>query len=340
MPLKRTVLGLLDSVSPVVEATGAANTVLLGDGLRIGDNTDVPGAVAARPGAVRRPAPQRRRGRWRRHRRLDAGCPGRARLSRRSRCWSAIAVVPSGPAQVAVRTGCPGGDARRPASGEPLEADLVISTIPAAAQTPDAARAPGGGSRWSSRSSTTAGRPRWPPSRPDRRPGAGLRPRPAGAPGGAAGRADGRRRRGAPACAALRGDARGGRAGPSARRAAPMPRVSRRVGHAGLRAGLRRAGRARRGVVPRLVAVVPEPEHETDPDPRHRHRPSERPERLDRPGRGEGAVRRHRERRPGWRLRSALVAAVVGALIGLSVGWAWPLVYLRPGGAAGGRARR
>ena len=47
MPLKRPVLQLLDSVSPIAEAAGAVNTVLLGDGLRIGDNTDVPGAAAA-----------------------------------------------------------------------------------------------------------------------------------------------------------------------------------------------------------------------------------------------------------------------------------------------------
>src|SRR4051794_31368341 len=47
MPLKRTVLPLLDSVSPVAEAAGAVNTVLIGDAGRIGDNTDVPGAVAA-----------------------------------------------------------------------------------------------------------------------------------------------------------------------------------------------------------------------------------------------------------------------------------------------------
>jgi len=47
MPLKAAVLPLLDSVSPLVEAVGAANTVLLSDGRRRGENTDVPGMVTA-----------------------------------------------------------------------------------------------------------------------------------------------------------------------------------------------------------------------------------------------------------------------------------------------------
>jgi shikimate dehydrogenase len=47
MPLKQTVLPLLDEVSPLAVATGAANTVLVRDGRRVGDNTDVHGIVAA-----------------------------------------------------------------------------------------------------------------------------------------------------------------------------------------------------------------------------------------------------------------------------------------------------
>jgi shikimate dehydrogenase len=47
MPLKAAVLPLLDAASPVVETVGAANTVLLRDGLRVGENTDVPGMVGA-----------------------------------------------------------------------------------------------------------------------------------------------------------------------------------------------------------------------------------------------------------------------------------------------------
>ena len=47
MPLKQTVLGLLDEVSALATATGAANTVVLREGRRTGDNTDVHGIVAA-----------------------------------------------------------------------------------------------------------------------------------------------------------------------------------------------------------------------------------------------------------------------------------------------------
>ena len=47
MPLKAAVLPLLDAASPVVELVGAANTVLLREGRRVGVNTDVPGMVAA-----------------------------------------------------------------------------------------------------------------------------------------------------------------------------------------------------------------------------------------------------------------------------------------------------
>jgi shikimate dehydrogenase len=47
MPLKAAVLTLLDSASPLVAEVGAANTVLLGPEGRRGENTDVPGMVAA-----------------------------------------------------------------------------------------------------------------------------------------------------------------------------------------------------------------------------------------------------------------------------------------------------
>jgi shikimate dehydrogenase len=47
MPLKAAVIPYLDAAAPVVEAVGAANTVLLADGRRVGENTDVPGMVSA-----------------------------------------------------------------------------------------------------------------------------------------------------------------------------------------------------------------------------------------------------------------------------------------------------
>ena len=47
MPLKRAVMPLLDEVSERARQAGGANTVLLDDGRRAGDNTDVPGVAAA-----------------------------------------------------------------------------------------------------------------------------------------------------------------------------------------------------------------------------------------------------------------------------------------------------
>ena len=47
MPLKAAVLPLLDRVSDLARDVGAVNTVLLGPDGRSGDNTDVPGLVAA-----------------------------------------------------------------------------------------------------------------------------------------------------------------------------------------------------------------------------------------------------------------------------------------------------
>jgi shikimate dehydrogenase len=47
MPLKQEVLPLLSSSSPLVGLTGAANTVVLSGGQRVGHNTDVHGIVAA-----------------------------------------------------------------------------------------------------------------------------------------------------------------------------------------------------------------------------------------------------------------------------------------------------
>lgn len=47
MPLKQTVLPLLDGMSDLARLTGSANTVLLGPAGRQGDNTDVFGIVAA-----------------------------------------------------------------------------------------------------------------------------------------------------------------------------------------------------------------------------------------------------------------------------------------------------
>src|SRR5215470_14941800 len=47
MPLKRTVLPLLDVVDPLARDAGAANTVVFAGGHRHGYNTDVPGMITA-----------------------------------------------------------------------------------------------------------------------------------------------------------------------------------------------------------------------------------------------------------------------------------------------------
>ncbi|REF01223.1 shikimate dehydrogenase [Thermomonospora umbrina] len=47
MPLKRTALKLADEVSDLASTVGGANTIVLRDGRRIADNTDVYGIVAA-----------------------------------------------------------------------------------------------------------------------------------------------------------------------------------------------------------------------------------------------------------------------------------------------------
>ena len=47
MPLKRTVLPMLDAVDPLTRDVGAANTVVFNGGLRYGYNTDVPGMITA-----------------------------------------------------------------------------------------------------------------------------------------------------------------------------------------------------------------------------------------------------------------------------------------------------
>jgi shikimate dehydrogenase len=48
MPLKRAVIPLLDEIGDTAASVGAVNTVVFtGDGRRLGDNTDIPGMIAA-----------------------------------------------------------------------------------------------------------------------------------------------------------------------------------------------------------------------------------------------------------------------------------------------------
>jgi len=133
MPLKQTVLPLLGSRSPLVELTGAANTVLLRDG-RHGENTDVAGMVAALV-------------------EVGVGCPARAVVlgAGATAASAVVALSELGAGEVRVL-------ARSPAKAAPLlelaerlglpltvdvldlaaglEADVVISTTPAGAALP------------------------------------------------------------------------------------------------------------------------------------------------------------------------------------------------------------
>jgi shikimate dehydrogenase len=136
MPLKRRVLPLLQGVTDRARLAGAANTVVLEDGRRWGDNTDVPGAATA----VR----ERWTGTLDRAVVLgggataasvllalaDLGC-SEATLAVRtpSRAAETVAAVqrhPAGPSIGVVRLG----------SGLLPEADVLVSTVPAAAQDP------------------------------------------------------------------------------------------------------------------------------------------------------------------------------------------------------------
>jgi shikimate dehydrogenase len=134
MPLKRVVLPLLDSVSPLADASGAVNTVLLGDGLRIGENTDVPGAVAA----IR----ERYDGRIRTAVVVGGGATAASVLLALGElgCWVATVLVrdPSRAQDTVTRVTRHEGPlvVTAPLEGEPLEADIVVSTVPATAQTP------------------------------------------------------------------------------------------------------------------------------------------------------------------------------------------------------------
>jgi len=136
MPLKRTVLPLLDEVVEGARRAGAANTVLLGGGRRVGHNTDVPGAAAALreryDGPVDRVAV------------LGGGATAAS---------TALAVADLGCRRITLAVRDAGRAAetlaaldRHPSTPQvdvvalgstPLHADVVVSTVPAAAQTPE-----------------------------------------------------------------------------------------------------------------------------------------------------------------------------------------------------------
>ncbi len=136
MPLKRIVVPLLDSVDEWTRLSGVANTVLLAEGRRQGANTDIPGAMAAlaeRVHAPLRSAAVLGGGATATSVLLalaELGCTSAQILvrdpSRAAATVAAVATHPRAPA-VSVTTLADAG---------PLEVDIVVSTVPAAAQTP------------------------------------------------------------------------------------------------------------------------------------------------------------------------------------------------------------
>jgi len=137
MPLKRAVVPLVDSLDEWAQLAGVANTVLLENGRRLGFNTDVPGATAAiveRVHAPIRSAVVIGGGATATSLLLalaELGCRNATLLvrdeARAVETVTAVGTHPHAP-QLSVST---------IAGAIALEADMVLSTVPAAAQTPE-----------------------------------------------------------------------------------------------------------------------------------------------------------------------------------------------------------
>jgi len=137
MPLKRVVVPLVDSLDEWAQLAGVANTVVVEDGRRLGFNTDVPGAKAAIVERV--PAPVRSAVV------IGGGATATSLLlalaelglrtatllvrdeARAVETMTAVGTHPRAP-QLSVST---------IAGAIALEADMVVSTVPTAAQTPE-----------------------------------------------------------------------------------------------------------------------------------------------------------------------------------------------------------
>jgi shikimate dehydrogenase len=137
MPLKRTVVPLLDSLDEHARRSGAANTLLFSEERRIGFNTDVPGAAAAmaeRLGDPVQSAVVLGGGATATSVLLalaDTGCTSVRLLVRDpARAEQTVGTVRALPQAPEIEVGLL-------AEIDVVSADLVVSTIPAAAQTPE-----------------------------------------------------------------------------------------------------------------------------------------------------------------------------------------------------------
>jgi len=134
MPLKRAVLPLLDALSPRADLARAANTVLLEDGRRVGHNTDVTGMVAAISERSEKPINSAVI--------LGGGATAGSALLALADLGCrdvTVAVRDEGRAREALEAATRHPNAPTVRVGQltmaPVRADLLVSTIPAAAQT-------------------------------------------------------------------------------------------------------------------------------------------------------------------------------------------------------------
>jgi len=141
MPLKRTVVPLLDTSDDWVRLSGVANTLVLDAGSRHGFNTDIPGAIAAmqeRLSAPARSAVVLGGGATAASVLLalaELGCTtARVLVRDPARAEETVAVVHAHPRAPELSVGTFADLAN-------VRADLLVSTIPAEAQTPDLLRA-------------------------------------------------------------------------------------------------------------------------------------------------------------------------------------------------------
>jgi shikimate dehydrogenase len=147
MPLKRTVVPLVDELTAQAQQAQAANTVVLEGGRRIGHNTDVPGAAAAL--TERHPGPVDRAvvlggGATAASVLLalaDLGCTEATLLVRApARAAETVAVIGRHPRAPRVRVATlasPAGASAGTGAGTGVDlqrTDVLVSTIPAAAQ--------------------------------------------------------------------------------------------------------------------------------------------------------------------------------------------------------------
>jgi shikimate dehydrogenase len=135
MPLKRTVVPLLDTSDDWVRLSGVANTLVLDTGQRHGSNTDIPGAMAAMQ--ERLPQPPRSAAV------LGGGATAASLLLALAELGcTTVRVLVRDPARaeetiavVSAHPSAPDLSVVTLADADRIEAELLVSTIPAEAQT-------------------------------------------------------------------------------------------------------------------------------------------------------------------------------------------------------------